>query len=67
MAWFNLAFIKNLKWTLGFEFMNTGGTHNLSTDNRKEIFYTSAHTGVIYDYENNSQRLLQGHVLPVVM
>jgi hypothetical protein len=29
----------------------------------KEIFYASAHTGVIFDYENNQQRLLQGHVI----
>ena len=27
----------------------------------KEIFYPVGHTGVIYDYGNNTQRLLQGH------
>jgi len=28
----------------------------------QEIFYAAGHTGVLYDFENNSQRLLQGHV-----
>ena len=27
----------------------------------QEIFYSVGHTGIIYDYENNTQRLLQGH------
>ena len=27
----------------------------------QEIFYTSAHTGVIYDYVSKTQKLLQGH------
>ncbi|EAS05799.2 WD-40 protein, putative (macronuclear) [Tetrahymena thermophila SB210] len=51
----------NLKWTLGFNFQLTDGVHNLTNEKRKEIFYPVAHTGVIYDYENNTQRLLQGH------
>jgi len=32
-------------------------------DSFKEIFYAAGHTGVLYDFENNTQRLLQGHVL----
>jgi len=48
----------NLKWTLGFNYSIVDGVHNLTNNNRKEIFYASAHTGVIYDYENNVQRLL---------
>jgi WD40 repeat protein len=35
--------------------------HNLTTENRSEIFYTAAHSGVLYDYTNKSQKLLQGH------
>jgi len=30
------------------------GVHNLTNDTRKEIFYPVGHTGVIYDYENNT-------------
>jgi hypothetical protein len=53
----------NLKWTVGFNYNIINGVHNLTKKSRTEIFYASAHTGVIYDYENNSQRLLQGHVI----
>ena len=35
--------------------------HNLTSENRTEIFYSSAHAGVIYDYEQQTQKLLQGH------
>jgi WD40 repeat protein len=35
--------------------------HNLTTESRHEIFYSSAHSGVIYDYARKSQKLLQGH------
>ena len=51
----------NLKWCLGFNYELFDGAHNLTTENRREIFYVSGHTGVIYDYENRTQRLLQGH------
>jgi WD40 repeat protein len=51
----------NLKWCLGFNYELFDGAHNLTNDNRKEIFYVAGHTGVIYDYENRTQRLLQGH------
>ena len=33
----------------------------MTTDSRHEIFYSAAHTGVIYDYGNKTQKLLQGH------
>jgi len=33
----------------------------LTTEERTEIFYSAAHTGVIYDYEARTQKLLQGH------
>lgn len=52
---------QNLKWCLGFNYALYDGAHNLTDDNRKEIFYVAGHTGVIYDYENRTQRLLQGH------
>lgn len=35
---------------------------NITDDSRKMIMYTCAHTGVVYDFEKNSQTLLQGHV-----
>ena len=35
---------------------------NLSTSKRRLILYASSHVGVLYDFEHNSQRLLQGHV-----
>lgn len=36
---------------LGFNKDISGGVHNLTSYDRSEIFYTSAHTGVIYNYE----------------
>lgn len=51
----------NLKWCLGFNYELPDGCHNLTNDKRREIFYASGHTGVIYDYENRTQKLLQGH------
>jgi len=35
--------------------------HFLTDENRHEIFYSAAHTGVIYDYITKKQKLLQGH------
>ncbi|XP_067932083.1 cilia- and flagella-associated protein 251-like [Watersipora subatra] len=34
---------------------------NLSTDTRSIIMYACAHTGICYNFENNTQKLLQGH------
>jgi hypothetical protein len=34
------------------------GVHYLADEERTEIFYTAAHTGVIYDYETKTQKLL---------
>lgn len=53
-----------LKWALGLNYKIYDGVHNLTNHSRKELFYAVGNTGVIYDYDNNSQRLLQGHVLP---
>ncbi len=46
---------------LGFNKDLFQGDHNLTTDERSEIFYSAAHTGVIYNYETKTQKLLQGH------
>lgn len=40
----------NLKWVLGFNKDIDQGVHFLTSDTRTEIFYTSSHTGVIFDY-----------------
>ena len=51
----------NLQWVLGFNKELDQGVHFLKTDQRNEIFYSAAHSGVIYDYHNKTQKLLQGH------
>jgi len=51
----------NLKWMIGFNKDIVNGVHSITTQTRKAIFYTSAHTGVIYDRTTGKQRLLQGH------
>ncbi len=52
----------NLKFVLGYTSNMIGAVYNLTYNKKKEIFFPSAHTGVIYDYENGTQKLLQGHV-----
>lgn len=56
-----------LKWSLGLNYKIIDGVHNLTNAHRKELFYAVGNTGVIYDYDNNSQRLLQGHVRAFVI
>jgi hypothetical protein len=51
----------NLKWVLGYNKDIKDGVHNLTGKDRSAIFYSAAHTGVIYDYEDKEQKLLQGH------
>ena len=51
----------NLKWVIGFNKDIRNGVHNLTSEDRSDIFYTSAHTGVIYNYRTGGQKLLQGH------
>ena len=46
---------------LGFNKEIDQGVHFLTSESRTEIFYTSSHTGVIYNYAKRRQRLLQGH------
>ncbi|KAI9338380.1 WD40-repeat-containing domain protein [Zopfochytrium polystomum] len=51
-----------LSWTFGFNSTIVGGVHNLSDGNSKKVlFYASSHTGVLYDWVNSRQQLLQGH------
>lgn len=54
-----------LAWTFGFNKDLVHGVHNLSSGFRRALFYTSAHTGVIYDYAKRQQTLLQGHCHPI--
>ncbi|GLG99053.1 WD repeat-containing protein [Gryllus bimaculatus] len=48
-----------LRWTYG------RNVHvpfvNLTSENRKSIFYSAAHIGVLYDYEDKVMKFLQGH------
>uniref|UniRef100_A0A7S1U4Z5 Cilia- and flagella-associated protein 251 n=1 Tax=Phaeomonas parva TaxID=124430 RepID=A0A7S1U4Z5_9STRA len=54
-----------LKWVFGFNKDIIRGVHSLANPNRNALFYASAHTGVIYDYEYRTQTLLQGHCNPI--
>lgn len=51
----------NLEWCIGFNYKLVNGVINLKNDTRKKIFYVAGNTGVVYDYENPKQTLLQGH------
>ena len=50
-----------VRWAFGFQNNIRNGVHNLTTDERSAIFFISSHSGVIYDFENRSQTILQGH------
>lgn len=54
-----------LDWVFGINKDIVGGVHNLSDENRKDIFYVSGHIGVIYKVELRQQILLQGHIHPI--
>jgi WD40 repeat protein/Ca2+-binding EF-hand superfamily protein len=49
----------NLVWSFGIN--KNVPTINVSTSEKKAIFYVTAHTGILYDFENNVQTLYQGH------
>jgi len=51
----------SIHWAFGFTKDVTGSVQNLTTADRNAIFFLSSHSGVIYDYENRSQLILQGH------
>lgn len=50
----------NISWCFGYN--KEVGVLNVSpNDSKKLILYAAGHTGVIYDFVNNTQLLLQGH------
>ena len=51
----------SLRWTFGFSKDALRGVHAVSSGGRPALFYTAAHTGVIYDHERRTEMLLQGH------
>ena len=53
----------SLLWSHGFQ--DKCHAHCLSTDSRHAVFYTTAHTGVIFDYQSKTQQVLQGHCNPI--
>ena len=54
------SFALNISWCFGFN--KEVGIVNISpNDNKKIILYAAGHTGIIYDFLNNTQTLLQGH------
>ena len=53
-------FSQNIGWS--FSFNQNIPVWNLTDNKRNLIMYTSSHTGIIYDYQNNTQSILQGHV-----
>ena len=54
-----------VNWTYGFSKNISNGVHSLSSGSRQAIFYVSSHSGVIYDFENRTQMILQGHCNPI--
>jgi len=58
----------SLHWSLGLNKDIIGGVHNLTDPkmDATEMFYAAAHTGVIFNYNTGEQRLLQGHVNPIM-
>jgi len=53
--------VLKVNWAYGFSKDIVNGVHSLSHSNRNAIFFISSHSGVIYDFENRTQMILQGH------
>jgi WD40 repeat protein len=51
----------SLDWCLGLNTSCLNNVQNLTTETTSNIFYTSGNTGILYDYNLNSQVLFQGH------
>jgi WD40 repeat protein len=51
----------SINWAFGFSKDVINGVHSLVTRNRNALFFISSHSGVIYDFENRTQMILQGH------
>ena len=59
--------VLGLQWSFGFNKDIKQGVYNLSdaSDDKHAIFYVAGHSGVIYDYQNRTQKVLQGHCNPI--
>eukprot|EP00111_Clytia_hemisphaerica_P022903 TCONS_00067430-protein len=55
----HIATALNLSWAFGIN--KHVPVLNLSTKHKKALFYITGHTGVLFDFENNTQILYQGH------
>lgn len=53
--------IQNLNWAFGFNKDKVSGIHSLCANGRNAFLTMSSHSAVVYDYENRSQTILQGH------
>ena len=51
---------KNLAWCFGYN--KHVGVLNLSLNETKKMFLASSHIGIVYNIEQNEQKLLEGHV-----
>jgi WD40 repeat protein len=51
----------SMDWCLGLNTSCLNNVQNLTTETETRIFYTSGNTGILYDYSQKSQVLLQGH------
>ncbi len=51
----------SVHWTYGFSKDVPNAVHSLSNHARNAIFFLSSHSGVIYDFEERKQLVLQGH------
>lgn len=56
----SFLYFQNVIWSFGLN--RNIPVLNLTDHSRKLIMYACAHVGVLYDFENNRQHILQGHV-----
>ena len=54
------SLLQNIVWSYGLN--RNVPVLNLTDGFRKAVMYTCSHVGVMYDFENNKQFILQGHV-----
>eukprot|EP01147_Barroeca_monosierra_P003037 gene3037-5819_t len=50
----------DLNWAFGFN-VHRPCTHSLETGFTSEIFFSSGHSGILYNHDSNDQFVLQGH------
>eukprot|EP01039_Chlorochromonas_danica_P007847 gene7848-8660_t len=51
----------DIHWSFGFSKDKIGAAQSLCTKDRNALFLMCAHSGVVYDFENRKQTVLQGH------